>query len=244
MNEVIKGPVLYEGKAKTIYSIENDPERVILKFRDDTSAFNGVKLERLPNKGAINNQLNAFIMTYLANHGVPTHFEKMLSPTESVVRHLTMIPIESVVRNKAAGNLAKRLGIPEGQDLNPPVQEFFLKNDALNDPMINESEIRTFNWATEAQTTLIKKLSSQVNLLLLPLFEKANLFLVDFKLEFGVQNGVLYLGDEWSPDGCRLWDMQSLEKFDKDRFRRDLGGVIEHYLAVGERLGVSFALPD
>ncbi len=149
-----------------------------------------------------------------------------------------MIPVECVVRNRAAGSLTKRLGIEEGRILEPPTLEFFLKNDALHDPMINTAHIRTFGWASAEEVEAMRRWTMRVNTLLKALFAKANLILVDFKLEFGRFHGELYLGDEFSPDGCRLWDAQSLEKMDKDRFRRNLGGVVEAYLEVAQRLGV------
>lgn len=228
---------LYEGKAKIVYASES-PDELVLHFKDDTSAFDGEKVEQLAHKGEINNAFNAFIMEYLQGEGVPTHFIRRLNARESLVRRLEMIPVECVVRNRAAGSLSKRLGIEEGRILEPPTLEFFLKNDALHDPMINTSHIRTFSWATAEEVEAMRRWTMRVNMLLSALFAKANLILVDFKLEFGRFDGELYLGDEFSPDGCRLWDAQSLEKMDKDRFRRNLGGVVEAYVEVARRLGV------
>ncbi|WP_290797245.1 phosphoribosylaminoimidazolesuccinocarboxamide synthase [Halomonas sp.] len=231
---------LYAGKAKSVFATD-DPSRVILQFRDDTSAFDGERMESLARKGMVNNCFNAFIMETLAAAGVPTHFEERLSATESLVKALTMIPVECVVRNLAAGGLVKRLGVTEGQELTPPTFELFLKNDALHDPMINESLAETFGWATPEQLAEMKALTFKVNEVLRALFADGGLLLVDYKLEFGLYEGRIVLGDEFSPDGCRLWDAQTREKLDKDRFRQGLGGVIEAYEEVGRRIGVKFA---
>lgn len=231
---------LYAGKAKSVFATD-DPSRVILQFRDDTSAFDGERMESLARKGMVNNCFNAFIMEKLAAAGVPTHFEKRLSATESLVKALTMIPVECVVRNLAAGGLVKRLGVLEGQELTPPTFELFLKNDALHDPMINESLSETFGWATPDQLAEMKALTFKVNEVLRALFADGGMLLVDYKLEFGLYEGQIVLGDEFSPDGCRLWDAQTREKLDKDRFRQGLGGVIEAYEEVGRRIGVEFA---
>jgi phosphoribosylaminoimidazole-succinocarboxamide synthase len=228
---------LYAGKAKTVFATD-DPDRLIMEFRNDTSAFDGEKVAQLERKGLVNNYFNAFIMDKLAAAGIANHFEQRLSDNESVVKRLTMLPVECVVRNLAAGSLCRRLGIDEGCDLEPPVFEFFLKNDALHDPMINESHIRTFGWATEAQMAQMKDRSLQVNGELKALFAAAGLLLVDYKLEFGVFQDELMLGDEFSPDGCRLWDARTRTKLDKDRFRQGLGGVVEAYEEVAGRLGV------
>ena len=235
-----KQSLLYAGKAKTAYTT-SDPERLILLFRDDTSAFDGEKVAQLTDKGMVNNCFNAFIMQYLASQGIATHFERQLSPTESLVKRLDMLPIESVVRNRAAGSLCRRLGIEENRLLQPPVLEFFLKNDALHDPMINDSHIVSFGWASAEHIQQMKQLTLQINQILLTLFERAGLYLVDYKLEFGLYQGQMLLGDEFSPDGCRLWDSTTLAKMDKDRFRQNLGGVVEAYKQVGQRLGVQFA---
>lgn len=230
---------LYVGKAKTVYSTD-DPDRYVMVFRDDTSAFDGEKKEQLARKGMVNNRFNAFIMEKLAAAGIPTHFEKLLSPTESVVKHLEMIPLECVVRNYAAGSLCRRLGIEEGQRLDPPTYELFLKNDALHDPMINDSHALTFGWATAEDLSQMRDLTLRVNEVLTKLFSEGSMLLVDYKLEFGRFHGQIVLGDEFSPDGCRIWDAQSRKKMDKDRFRQDLGNVIETYEEVGRRLGISF----
>ncbi len=232
-----KGEQLYSGKAKSVFRTD-DPERLILHFRNDTSAFDGVKLAQLERKGEMNNRINAFIMQKLEAAGVQTHFIEQLGPEESLVRRLDMVRVECVVRNVVAGSLSKRLGIEEGLVLDEPVFEFFLKDDALHDPMINESHIRVFGWASEEETAGMHRLSHTVNGVLKPLFADAGIMLVDFKLEFGRADGQLVLGDEFTPDGCRLWDAQTHKKLDKDRFRRDLGEVVESYREVARRLGV------
>lgn len=229
---------LYSGKAKSVYSTD-DQNLLIMHFRNDTSAFDGKKVAQLDRKGMVNNKFNAFIMEKLAAAGVPTHFVKRLSDEESLVKRLQMIPVECVVRNIAAGSLCRRLGVKEGIDLNPPTFELFLKNDALGDPMINESHVRSFGWATEEQVSAMKELTFKVNDVLKQLFLDGDMLLVDFKLEFGVTpDGELVLGDEITPDGCRLWDKNTREKLDKDRFRQDLGNVVEAYEEVGRRLGI------
>ena len=230
---------LYKGKAKSVY-LTDDPERLILWFRDDTSAFDGKRIEQLDRKGMVNNKFNAYIMGKLAAAGIPTHFILLLSPQESLVKRLAMIPVECVVRNIAAGSMCRRLGVPEGIDLNPPTFEFFLKNDALGDPMINDYHIESFRWATAEHVASMKALSFAVNDILKALFKAGNLLLVDFKLEFGLVKGEVVLGDEFTPDGCRLWDADTREKLDKDRFRQNLGNVVESYEIVGHRLGIKF----
>ncbi|MDH5357338.1 MAG: phosphoribosylaminoimidazolesuccinocarboxamide synthase [Gammaproteobacteria bacterium] len=228
---------LYAGKAKSVYTTDND-DYVILSFRDDTSAFDGEKIEQLSRKGEVNNKFNAFIMEYLSNAGIPTHFEKLLNANESLVKNMQMIPVECVVRNVASGSLCRRLGVDDGLELNPPVFEFFLKNDALHDPMINEFHIETFGWAKSEDVSTMKQLTFNVNELLSKLFADAGMILVDYKLEFGLFKGDVVLGDEFSPDGCRLWDAETRKKLDKDRFRQGLGGVIEAYEEVARRIGV------
>jgi phosphoribosylaminoimidazole-succinocarboxamide synthase len=231
---------LYSGKAKSVY-VTDDADRLILYFRNDTSAFDGEKIEQLDRKGEVNNKFNAFIMQKLAAAGIPTHFEALLSEQESAVKKLNMLPVECVVRNIAAGSICKRLGVEEGIDINPPTFEFFLKNDALHDPMINEYHIRSFGWATDEQVKQMQTLTFKVNDVLKALFLDAGLLLVDYKLEFGDYHGELVLGDEFTPDGCRLWDAETRKKLDKDRFRQGLGGVVEAYEEVAHRLGVDLA---
>ena len=236
MNKLEK---LYAGKAKSVYATD-DARYLVLEFRDDTSAFDGKKVEQLARKGMVNNIFNAFIMEKLEQAGIPTHFEGLLSARESMVKKLDMIPVECVVRNIAAGSICRRLGVTEGIDLSPPTFELFLKNDALGDPMINESHIASFGWGDPGDIARGRELSFAVNDVLKPLFLDAGILLVDYKLEFGLFDGEVVLGDEFSPDGCRLWDQNTREKLDKDRFRKELGNVIESYELVGRRLGIDF----
>jgi len=230
---------LFSGKARSVYKTD-DPDRFILLFRDDTSAFDGEKIDQLDRKGMVNNKFNAFIMTKLEEAGIPTHFDKLLTDNECLVKKLDMIEVECVVRNIAAGSLCKRLGVEEGLDLNPPTFELFLKNDALHDPMINEYHCESFGWATKEQLQEMTRLTFEVNKVLKALFDDAGMLLVDYKLEFGEFNGSIVLGDEFSPDGCRIWDKETRNKMDKDRFRQGLGNVIETYEEVGKRLGMVF----
>ncbi len=228
---------LYSGKAKSVYTT-SDPDLLVLRFRDDTSAFDGRKIEQLAHKGAVNNRTNAFIMQEIEKAGIPTHFVRLLSDTESLVKRLDMIPVECVVRNITAGSICKRLGVPESMDLDPPTFEFFLKNDELHDPMVNEYHIRSFGWATDDEIATMKRLTFEVNDVLKQLFLNVGILLVDYKLEFGRHHGEVLLGDEFTADGCRLWDAETREKLDKDRFRQGLGGVVEAYQAVARRLGI------
>ncbi|RUM55641.1 MAG: phosphoribosylaminoimidazolesuccinocarboxamide synthase [Marinomonas sp.] len=230
---------LYAGKAKSVFRTD-DPDKMVLVFRNDTSAFDGKKVEQLDRKGMVNNKFNAFIMSKLEEAGIPTHFEALLSDTESLVKCLNMMPVECVVRNVAAGSLCRRLGVEEGQELTPPTFELFLKNDALGDPMINESHVESFGWAKAEHLAKAKELTYKVNDVLKALFAEGGMILVDYKLEFGLFKGEVVLGDEFSPDGCRLWDAKTKEKLDKDRFRQGLGGVIEAYEDVGRRIGIDF----
>jgi phosphoribosylaminoimidazole-succinocarboxamide synthase len=229
---------LYRGKAKTVFTTEQD-DKLILEFRDDTSAFDGERIEQLSRKGEVNNKFNHYIMQKLEAAGIATQVETLLSDNESLVKKLDMIPVECVIRNFAAGSLCRRLGVEEGLALSPQTFEFFLKNDALHDPMINESHVIAFNWATQSQIDEMKSLTFKVNAVLQPLFAEGGMHLVDFKLEFGVDSdGKIVLGDEFTPDGCRLWDKETMKKLDKDRFRQGLGSVVESYIEVAKRIGL------
>ncbi|PHM45803.1 phosphoribosylaminoimidazole-succinocarboxamide synthase [Xenorhabdus mauleonii] len=228
---------LYRGKAKTVYSTEN-PDLLVLEFRNDTSALDGERIEQFDRKGMVNNKFNHFIMNKLEEAGIPTQMEQLLSDNESLVKKLDMVPVECVIRNRAAGSLVKRLGVEEGMVLNPPLFDLFLKDDAKHDPMVNESYCETFGWVSKAHLSEMKRLSYKANEVLSQLFDDAGLILVDFKLEFGLFNGKIVLGDEFSPDGSRLWDKQTMDKMDKDRFRQSLGGLIEAYEEVARRIGV------
>ncbi|ATZ12209.1 phosphoribosylaminoimidazolesuccinocarboxamide synthase [Erwinia amylovora] len=228
---------LYRGKAKTVYSTEN-PDLLVLEFRNDTSALDGERIEQFDRKGMINNKFNHFIMTKLQEAGIPTQMEALLSDNEALVKNLDMVPVECVIRNRAAGSLVKRLGVEEGMILNPPLFDLFLKDDAKHDPMVNESYCETFGWVSKANLARMQELTFQANDVLSKLFADAGLILVDFKLEFGLFKGEVVLGDEFSPDGARLWDKDTLNKMDKDRYRQSLGGLIEAYEEVANRLGV------
>ena len=232
-----QGEYLYAGKAKSLY-LTDDPDNLLMHFRDDTSAFDGEKTEKLDRKGMVNNKFNAFIMQHLSTAGIPTHFQSLISDNKSLVKRLQMIPVECVVRNIATGSLCRRLGINDGLELEPPIFEFFLKDDARHDPMINESHILTFAWATAPEIAVMKVLTLKTNVILSKLFRAGGMILVDFKLEFGRLQDELLLGDEFTPDGCRIWDAQTHEKMDKDRFRQGLGGVVEGYEEVAHRLNV------
>ena len=234
------GKALYVGKAKSVYDTD-DADKLVMHYRDDTSAFDGEKKAQLARKGMVNNKFNAFIMRKLEAAGIPTHFDRLLSDNESVVKRLTMIPLECVVRNVAAGSLCRRLGVPEGTDLDPPTYELFLKSDALHDPMVNEFHVRSFGWATDAELKRMQELTFKTNDVLRALFRQHGMLLVDYKLEFGRYQNHVILGDEFSPDGCRLWDAQTRKKLDKDRFRQGLGGVVEAYEEVAHRLGVDLS---
>ena len=229
------------GKAKSLYTT-NDEEYLVMEFRDDTSAFDGKKTAALENKGKVNNQFNAFIMEFLSTKEINTHFIKLLSNNESLVRNLDMFPIECVVRNRATGSLCKRLGIEDGYILETPLFEFFLKDDDLGDPLINDNHIISFGWATKEELGVMQSITLKVNEILVDFFSEANLLLIDFKLEFGKFKDQIMLGDEFTPDGCRLWDKDTLNKMDKDRFRQDLGNVIETYGEVADRLGMQIKL--
>lgn len=234
-----KQKLLYSGKVKSVYET-GDPEFLIMEFRDDTTAFDGKKHEKLARKGIVNNQINAHIMQALKEADVPTHFEGVVSPHEAIVRRLKMIPLECVVRNIAAGSLCRRLGVENGLRLHPTLYELFLKNDALHDPMINENHALSFGWVPEAQLDRMKALSLKINNVLFSLFSNSGLILVDAKYEFGTSNnGEVYLGDEISPDSCRIWDAKTKESLDKDRFRKDLGRVVESYEEIAHRLKIS-----
>jgi phosphoribosylaminoimidazole-succinocarboxamide synthase len=225
------------GKAKSMFTTGN-PNELIMEFRDDASAFDGKKRASLAGKGAVNNQFNAFIMNYLGENGIAHHLIDLMDNTHSLVRSLDMFPIECVIRNRATGSICRRLGTEDGLILEKPLFEFFLKDDDLGDPLINRNHIVSFGWAKDDQLDEMISTSHKVNELLTKLFADSGMILVDFKLEFGISDGKILLGDEFTPDGCRLWDDETLEKLDKDRFRQDLGDVIESYHMVAHRLGM------
>jgi len=231
-----KTNMIYEGKAKKVYNTDN-PDLVIVDYKDDATAFNGEKKGTIQGKGVINNRVTNHLMGMLEKNGVPTHFVEEISDRETVVKKVTIVPLEVIVRNIAAGSLSKRLGLPEGTKLAKTVLEYSYKDDALGDPMINEYHIAALDLATEAELKLIADYSFKVNTLLAAYLKDLNIELIDFKLEFGkTSDGTIVLADEISPDTCRFWDSVTNEKLDKDRFRRDLGGVEDAYNEIMKRL--------
>ena len=233
-----KGALVSEGKAKSLFETENQ-QNLLMVYRDDTSAFDGKKKEALLGKGAVNNQFNAFIMEHLKNNGVENHIIEVIDSTDSLVYKLNMFPIECVIRNRASGSICKRLGTEDGLILESPLFEFFLKDDDLGDPLINDEHIISFGWANNDQIKEMKKQTYKVNEILSKLFLDSGLILVDFKVEFGVYKDKILLADEFTPDGCRLWDSKTMKKMDKDRFRQGLGDVVESYHQVADRLGIN-----
>ena len=226
---------IYEGKAKKVYETDN-PDLFIVEYKDSATAFNGLKKGEIQDKGVYNNRISSILFEYLGQNGIPTHFVERLSEREQLVKRLQIIPIEVVVRNVAAGSLAKRLGLPEGTPMATTVLEFYYKSDELGDPMINDYHIRAINLATEDEVLALSRMALRVNELLTGHLKDQGLSLIDFKLEFGRHKGEILLGDEISPDTCRFWDTKTNEKLDKDRFRRDLGGVEEAYQEVLRRI--------
>jgi len=230
-----KEELLYEGKAKKVYRTEK-PDIYLVEYKDDATAFNGAKKGTIAGKGIVNNQLSAHFFALLEKKGISTHFVELLSEREMAVKALQIFKVEVVVRNIVAGSLAKRLGLDEGVQLSRPVLEFYYKEDELNDPMINEYHIYALELATPEQMEYISKTALKVNDVLIEYLKEKSILLVDFKLEFGTHGNEILLGDEISPDTCRFWDAESGEKLDKDRFRRDLGGVEDAYREVYRRL--------
>ncbi len=227
---------LYEGKAKKVYATDDDA-LVIVDYKDDATAFNGLKKGQIEGKGVINNRVTNHLMRLLEKNGVPTHFVEEISPRETVVKKVTIVPLEVIVRNIAAGSLAKRLGLEEGYKMPRTVLEFCYKDDPLGDPMVNEYHIFAMGYATEEELRLITDYSLRVNQVLSDYLRDLNIELIDFKLEFGkTADGTIVLADEISPDTCRFWDSKTHEKLDKDRFRRDLGGVEDAYQEIMKRL--------
>jgi phosphoribosylaminoimidazole-succinocarboxamide synthase len=226
----------YEGKAKRVYATA-DPGEYIVEYKDDATAFNAQKRGSWVGKGATNNAITAHLYPQLETAGIPTHFVRQLSDTEQLVRAVTIIPVEVIVRNVAAGSFSKRLGIEEGTPLTHPVVEYCYKSDALGDPLINTDTALSLGWATEPQLLRIRELALKIRAFLTPYFEQRGVNLVDFKLEFGtLADGTVVLADEISPDTCRFWDAQTNEKMDKDRFRRDLGGIEDAYAEMLRRV--------
>ena len=233
--DLIKKEQLYEGKAKKVFATQ-DPDYVIVSYKDDATALNGLKRGTISGKGEVNNRVSNILFSYLEKNGVPTHFVKELSPRETAVKRVSIVPVEVVVRNVAAGSLAKRLGIPEGTVLKKTVLEFYYKDDALGDPLINCSHIYALDIATKDEMDRISELALKVDKLLSEYFAPAGVRLIDYKLEFGRFHDQIILADEISPDTCRFWDDKTGEKLDKDRFRRDLGGEAEAYAELMRRV--------
>ena len=231
-----KREMLYEGKAKKLFLTDN-LDRYVISFKDDVSAFNGLKKGVISGKGIINNQITNLLMKHLEDKGIPTHLIKELSKRETLVKKVEIFPLEVLVRNVAASSLSKRLGLPEGTKMKQPVLEFCYKKDELGDPIINEWHILAMEFATKEELSLITEYAFKINEILKEYFLSKKIKLIDLKLEFGkTSDGQVVLADEISPDTCRLWDMTTNEKLDRDRFRRDLGGVEEAYYKVYDRL--------
>ena len=227
---------MYEGKAKKVFATDN-PDYCIVSYKDDATAFNGLKKGTILGKGAINNRVTNHLMRLLEKNGVPTHLVEELNDRETLVKKVSIVPLEVIVRNIAAGSLSKRLGLPEGVKMGSTVLEYCYKNDDLGDPMVNEYHILAMGWATKEELDLIASYSFKINQVLSDYLKEANIELIDFKLEFGkTPDGTIVLADEISPDTCRFWDSTTHEKLDKDRFRRDLGGVEDAYQEIMRRL--------
>lgn len=231
----MKRELIYEGKAKKVFGTDMKG-KYIIEYKDDATAFNGVKKGTIVGKGIINNKMSALLFKLLEEKGIPTHFIELLSDREMLVKEVTILPLEVIMRNVAAGSLAKRLGLEEGTVMKTPVLEFCYKNDDLGDPMINEYHIKAIELATEDQLKRVKEYAFKINDILVEFFKERGMKLIDFKLEFGLHEGEVILADEISPDTCRLWDAATNKKLDKDRFRRDLGDVEEAYQEVLGRL--------
>ena len=238
-----KGKKLYEGKAKIIYST-NDKYLVIQHFKDDATAFNNLKKAKIEGKGALNNRISEYILSNLSQCGIKTHLIKRINMREQLIKKAEIFPIEFIVRNISSGSLTKRLGIPEGTNLEKPLLEYCYKKDELNDPLISKEHILSFGWANEKEIEVIDKMTLRINDLLIGMFRAIGIKLVDFKIEYGktwnkdTEKKEIVLADEISPDTCRLWDAKTEKKLDKDRFRKDLGNIIQAYQEVARRLGI------
>ncbi|MGE5396203.1 MAG: phosphoribosylaminoimidazolesuccinocarboxamide synthase [Chitinophagales bacterium] len=232
---VDKKDFIYEGKAKRVYTA-NAPGLAIVEYKDDATAFDGTKRGTIQSKGVVNNRVSAILFKYLERQGIPTHLEEQIDDRHMLVKLVEIVPVEVIVRNTVAGSLAKRLGLDEGTGLKEAIVELYYKNDDLHDPMVNDDHVLVMEWATREELDKMKKLALDINRHLLSVFAGVGINLVDFKLEFGRWQGDIVLADEISPDTCRLWDSETGEKLDKDRFRRDLGGEQEAYLEVLARL--------
>lgn len=230
-----KGTMLYEGKAKKVWSTDH-PDQVIMEFKDDATAFNGQKTGQILNKGVMNARITARLFQFLEREGIATHFLQQMDDRQLLVKRLSMVPLEVVTRNIVAGSLSKRTGIPEGRELSHPITEIYYKDDDLGDPLFNDEHVFLVEAASPELLQRLKEQARRINEVLGQYFISRDLLLVDFKLEFGTSEGQLTLGDEITPDTCRLWDRHTQEKLDKDRFRRDLGGVEDAYQEVLRRV--------
>lgn len=235
MENIIKGEQIYEGKAKKVFAT-NNPDYVIVDYKDDATAFNGEKKGTIRGKGVINNKMTNYMFGLLEKEGVPTHLIEEISERETIVKKVQIVPLEVIVRNVAAGSFSKKLGIEEGRKLSCPTLEFSYKNDDLGDPFINDYYALALDLATKEEIDTIAKYAFKVNAFMLDFFKKINIDLIDFKIEFGRFHGQIILADEISPDTCRFWDSTTHEKLDKDRFRRDMGGVEDAYQEMMHRI--------
>ncbi len=234
-----KMEMLYEGKAKKVYATD-DPEICIVSYKDDATAFNGLKKGTITGKGVVNNRMSNFMFRLLEKQGIPTHYVEELSDRETAVKKVVIVPLEVIVRNTAAGSLSKRLGLPEGTPMKTPVLEYSYKNDELGDPMVNDYHIFAMELATREELAQIASMSFRINEIMVEFFKSVGVDLIDFKIEFGkTGDGKILLADEISPDTCRFWDVNTHEKLDKDRFRRDLGGVEDAYAEMMRRIGLA-----
>ncbi|MEE1076462.1 MAG: phosphoribosylaminoimidazolesuccinocarboxamide synthase [Acutalibacteraceae bacterium] len=229
---------LYEGKAKKVFATDN-PDYCIVSYKDDATAFNGLKKGTIVGKGVVNNKMSNYLCQMLEEKGIPTHFVEELNDRDAVVKKVEIVPLEVIVRNKAAGSLSKRLGLPEGTPMKTTVLEFCYKNDDLGDPIVNDYHILAAELATKEEVEKISAMALKINEILCEFFAGAKIDLIDFKLEFGRFKGDIILADEISPDTCRFWDADTQEKLDKDRFRRDMGGVEEAYAEMMRRIGLA-----
>lgn len=231
-----KRELLYEGKAKKMYST-NDPNLILVEYKNDLTAFNAQKKDSIEGKGSLNNAISSSLFTYMKNNGIPNHFVEKVDDAHQIVKKVSILPVEVVVRNITTGTLCKRLGVEENIHLPHPLVEFYYKNDELGDPLILEDHAELFGWATREQIVFMKETSLKVNKLMSAYFDSLNIILVDFKLEFGVDTeGQIILADEMSPDTCRFWDKTTMQKLDKDRFRKDLGDVLGAYREIWRRV--------
>ncbi len=229
---------MYEGKAKKVFATDNE-DYCIVSYKDDATAFNGEKKGTIVGKGVVNNRMSNFMFKLLEAKGIPTDYVEELSDRDTVLKKVEIVPLEVIIRNKAAGSFSKRFGVPEGTDFAEPTLEFCLKDDDLGDPMINESQIYAIGAATKDEIATISKYAYKVNEVMKEFFKSVNVDLIDFKIEFGRFHGEILLADEISPDTCRFWDVDTQEKLDKDRFRRDMGGVEDAYAEMMKRVGLS-----